>query len=186
MPNNIDPFLPPREGELTKNELKHLVADPQNWWDAAHWGLNHILEKRALTGGRGLMAKTLGTPTELAKIAYEAYRTTSSLERLKSNLKEMEDLSKTSSDNRLIAGYTNTAQSLIGGIQLQAELIKSRDAAEMSQVALENAKYAKRTAEMNKEADERRLGGYPEPYGAALSRMLMEARSQIENKKKKK
>lgn len=102
-----------------EKELREIVLDKSNWLDAAHWALNEALEKKA---PNSLGAKALGAPLELAKIAGERAYIMSSPQRMAENKKEMEDLAKTSFENRLLSGFTNTAGNLIGTGQLLKEM----------------------------------------------------------------
>lgn len=141
---------------LTKSEGIALGLDKSNWADAAHWGMNKLLEEAPLNKipGSAVAAKIAGPPLELAKIAGEAAYVGRSPESREKNLAGMKDLAGTSLANRLISGYTNTAQNLIGGAQLANEYVESRDAAEMSEVAYENMRAQRMVAPLNQKADE--------------------------------
>lgn len=109
-----------------EKELREIVSDKSNWLDAAHWGLNAALEKKA---PNSLGAKVLGAPLELARIAGESAYIASSPQRMAENRRKMEDLAGTSVENRLLSGVTNTAGNLVGGAQLIKEGIDSNHAA---------------------------------------------------------
>lgn len=143
---------------LTKSEAVALALDKSNWVDAIHWWMNKLLEEAPLNRipGAGLAAKVAGPPLELLKIAGEAAYVGRSPESRAKNLAEMKELAGTSMSNRLISGYTNPGQNLVGGAQLANEYVESRDAAEMSEVAYENMKAERMVSPLNKKTDEDR------------------------------
>tara|TARA_R110000823_G_scaffold142576_11_gene272640 strand:+ start:136 stop:1329 length:1194 start_codon:yes stop_codon:yes gene_type:complete len=118
------------------DEAKDLLSKKSTWIDAAHQGVNYILESKALKGKvpRGLVTKGLGAPLELAKIAGKSAWILSSKERREENKKDFEKQSKTSVANRALSGYTNTAGNLVGMGQALYDVNNSLDDAALSEL----------------------------------------------------
>jgi hypothetical protein len=118
------------------DEAKDLLSKKSTWIDAAHQGVNSVLEKGAKMGrmSRGGFTKALGAPAELAKIAGKSAWILSSKERREENKKDFEKQSKTSVVNRALSGYTNTAGNLVGMGQALYDVNNSLDDAALSEL----------------------------------------------------